>query len=125
MPALCSARVLQSILGPSPAVQPTVPCCAIPSPAAWANSERLDILGMLDGPSGLVQLAVGSDDALQYDELESQAQTLESGTTYRVRIGNDSTFTEVDGSKLLSTWCLVLPCCYISCILCMFVITAI
>ena len=34
---------------------------------------------------------LGSDDALQYDELESQAQTLESGTTYRVRIGNDST----------------------------------
>jgi hypothetical protein len=56
-----------------------------------------------------------SDGALQYGELVSIAQTLESGTTYQVRIGNASTITEVDGSKLRSTWYLVLPCCYISC----------
>ena len=47
---------------------------------------------------------VGSDGALQYGELERTTRSLDNGTTYRVMLGTDTTITEVDRSKILSTW---------------------
>ena len=47
---------------------------------------------------------VGSDGGLQYGELERAAQSLDKGTAYGVILGTDTTITEVDGSKILSTW---------------------
>jgi len=47
---------------------------------------------------------VGSDGALQYGELERTTRSLDKETIYRVMLGTDTTITEVDGSKILSTW---------------------
>lgn len=57
---------------------------------------------------------VGIDGELQYGELERTAQSLDKGTAYRVMLGTDTTITEVDGSRILSTWQIVWQCHYIS-----------
>ena len=46
---------------------------------------------------------VDIDGELQYGELERTAQSLDKGTAYRVMLGTDTTITEVDGSRILST----------------------
>ena len=57
---------------------------------------------------------VAIDGELQYGELERTAQSLDKGTAYRVMLGTDTTITEVDGSRILSTWQIVWQCHYIS-----------